>query len=109
MPIIHLLVAELFPTDVRTVSTGLTLATSFGTSTVVVKMFPYLESLMGIGNMFFVFGVASLGVLAWGACLIPENKGLSLVKVEQKYEVKRLPTTTSAVAAATPTNHAVNA
>ena len=85
-PLINLLLAELFPTDIRTVATGVTLATALGMGSAVVKLFPTLKAAMGMGNMFFTFAASGLLLAVWGACFIPENKGLTLAKVEEQYD-----------------------
>ena len=91
LPLINLLLAELYPTDIRTVATGLTLAITMGLGSAVVKIFPTIKAAMGMGNMFFTFAAASLMLAIWGAVFIPENKGLSLAKVEERYRSSRDP------------------
>ena len=88
LPLIHLFIAELFPTDIRTTATGLTLATTFGIASIVVKLFPNILAVMDIGKMFIIFGTSSLLLMIWGLVFIPENHGLSLVKVEEKFDKK---------------------
>ena len=88
LPISHLLFAELYPTDIRTVATGLTNALIMGMGSLVVKLFPTLTETLGIGNMFFLFAGSSFLMAVWGAFFIPENQGLSLAKVEEKYNPK---------------------
>jgi len=39
-PVHHLLLAELYPSDIRALSLGITQAISFGTGTIHIKLFP---------------------------------------------------------------------
>ena len=67
------------------------MATTMGIASLVVKLFPNLLSLLDMGKMFIVFGCSSILMLIWGVCFIPENQGISLVKVEEKYGKKSRP------------------
>ena len=51
-----------------------------------VKSFPDLKSWMGLNGICFMY--ASLGFLntIWAICTIPDNRGISLVRVEESYE-----------------------
>ena len=51
-----------------------------------VKSFPDLKSWMGLNGICFMY--ASLGFLntIWAICTIPDNRGISLVGVEESYE-----------------------
>ena len=55
-----------------------------GMTALVVKFFPSILSVMDVGNMFVIFGAAGILLLVLGTCFIPENRGLSLAKVEVK-------------------------
>ena len=82
MPIAMLLCSEMYPTDIRTVSTGITLGLGIGMAAIATKLFPEMLATLHMGNIFIVFGVSSLVLLGWGAYFIPENEGISLVKTE---------------------------
>lgn len=82
MPMAMLLCSEMYPTDIRTLSTGITLGSGIGMAAIATKLFPEMLSALDMGNMFIVFGTSCLLLLAWGTYFIPENEGVSLVKTE---------------------------
>ena len=82
MPIAMLLCSEMYPTDIRTVSTGITLGSGIGMAAIATKLFPEMLETLHMGNIFIVFGLSSLVLLGWGVYFIPENEGISLVKTE---------------------------
>ena len=82
IPIVELLPSEMFPTDIRTLSTGITLGSGIGMAAVATKLFPQMLAALTMSNIFVVFGISCLLLLGWGALFIPENEGVSLVKTE---------------------------
>ena len=82
IPIVELLPSEMFPTHIRTLSTGITLGSGIGMAAVATKLFPQMLAALNMSNIFIVFGISCLLLLGWGALFIPENEGVSLVKTE---------------------------
>jgi len=86
LPVIMLLTGELYPTDIRTLCVGIShsIASTFGA--VSVKTYPYqLEALKFYGT-FYLYCGANVAAMLWGLFTIPDNRGLSLVRVEENYE-----------------------
>ena len=82
MPVLHILMNEMFPTDIRTLSIGITQSLFLLSGCISIKMFPTLYDLIGMGGTCLLYALASGICLIWGAITIPDNRGKSLVKVE---------------------------
>ena len=89
LPVTHLIMSEIFPTDIRTLSTGISMAVSFGIGGIVVKTFPTLKDVLSYSGVFFMFGCFGMTAVICGCLFIPENKGLSLITVEDNMETSR--------------------
>ena len=83
-PVLQVLSGELYPTDIRSLAIGITLALARISETSSVLVYPYLvQSLNFYGAFYFYAGTATL-VMIWGIMTIPDNRGLTLAKVEEK-------------------------
>merc|ERR1711892_39207 len=84
MAVIQLLVAESFPTQIRSYSSGIcgsmTAVNQFGAT----KLYPYFLDQMGFAATFWLYAGVMLVLIIYAAFSIPENKGESLVKTEDK-------------------------
>eukprot|EP00092_Neocalanus_flemingeri_P048118 GFUD01054805.1.p1 GENE.GFUD01054805.1~~GFUD01054805.1.p1 ORF type:complete len:117 (+),score=23.50 GFUD01054805.1:3-353(+) len=84
MAVVQLLLAESFPTEIRAYASGLcgafTAVNMFGAT----KLYPYCVDWLGFHGTFWMYGAVMLVEVIYGAISIPENKGQSLVKTEEK-------------------------
>ena len=48
-----------------------------------------MKNAIGLSNLCFIYGAIGLINCAWGFLTIPDNRGKSLVKVEEMYEKKK--------------------
>ena len=73
-PLFFLMASEAFPQDVR--NEGLSLTNFLGNAMNIFTsfMFPLLKSLVGIGNVFFIYGVISLIGILFVHFFLPETK-----------------------------------
>jgi len=78
-------IAEFYPTEVRSVLGGLTIAISNIELFLVVKTFPNLESLMGEHGVFWLYAGACFGAIIFTLSYIPETKDRPLEQVEDKF------------------------
>jgi MFS family permease len=89
-PVIQLLLGELFPTDIRSLAIGLTLSAVLCMGTTNILIYSYLiESFQFFGTFYF-YAATSCVTLLWGIFQIPDNRGLSLAKVEEKFSKQNL-------------------
>ena len=83
-----MLMGEMFPSDIRSLAIGLTLSATLCMGTINVLIYSYLiESLQFFGTFYF-YAATSFLALLWGIYWIPDNRGLSLAKVEEKFASK---------------------
>jgi len=84
MAVIQLLIAESFPTQIRSYSSGIcgsvTAINQFGST----KLYPYFLHSLTFAGTFWLFAGVIFFLIIYGAISIPENKGQSLVKTEDK-------------------------
>ena len=83
-PVMWVLLSEIFPVKIRGVAISLVTIFNSGASWLVQFLFPIEVATFGSAGVFFsfsIFAVIGLGLVAW---LLPETKGLSLEKLEEK-------------------------
>lgn len=80
-PVYWLLMAELFPMQVRGVLTGTAVSFQWICNAAVAFAFPPVLALMG-NNTFFIFAVINVGSLLFVATMLPETRGKSLEQIE---------------------------
>jgi len=78
------LVSELFPSDIRSLGVGITLSMARCFETINVLVYPFLIENLNLYGTFFFYAGTSLVVMTWGLFTIPDNRGLSLAKIEEK-------------------------
>lgn len=88
LPVLHSLMSEVFPTEIRTESIGIVMAFSVASGAVCMKFFPEMKNLMTMHGLFFFYGASCIVSCLWGLKTIPDNRGKSLIKVEEMYENK---------------------
>ena len=82
-PVLHILTNEMFPMEIRTLSIGITQSAFLISGFVSVKIFPTLENAIGLGHVCVIYSSICFLVILWGSFTIPDNRGKSLVKVEE--------------------------
>jgi hypothetical protein len=70
---------------IRTQAIGITEASFFASSAICVRFYPDMKHTMGLDGLCIYYGALCLACCAWGAFSIPDNRGKSLVKVEEMY------------------------
>ena len=88
LPVIFTLINEIFPTEIRTQSYGITQTISLLVTSITLVLYPTLKNTFGFHGLCIFY--SAIGILSsiWGAVTIPDNRGKSLVKVEESYEKK---------------------
>ena len=88
LPVLNVLNSELYPTEIRTLSIGITQTMLLTSVFISVKIYPNLKDLMGLPCLCILYSLICIFVIIWGAKTIPDNRGKSLVKVEELHEKK---------------------
>ena len=86
---IHILSGESYPTDIRPLCVGVTHSISSILGAINVKTYPYQLETMQFHGTFYMYAAANFAAVLWGAFTIPDNRGLSLAKVEENYETAK--------------------
>ena len=85
-PVLHILLNEMYPTNIRTLSIGITQSSYLLSNFAAVKLVPTLLNLMGMSGLCLLYTSVNIFSLIWAAFTIPDNRGKSLVEVENNIE-----------------------
>ena len=91
LPVIQTLVNELYPTDIRTHSIAINDSIGFLISTINLALYPELKRILGVYGIFGIYTIISVILAFWGLFTIPDNRGKSLVQVEESFQTKAPP------------------
>ena len=83
-----LYVAEFFPTEMRSVLSGITIGLSNLELFIVVKTFPNLANMMGDSGTFWLYAACCFAIIMFTLIFIPETKGRTLEDIEQYFSHK---------------------
>ncbi|KAK9144202.1 hypothetical protein Sjap_004105 [Stephania japonica] len=83
-PIGWLMISEIFPLRLRGRGLSLAVLVNFAANALVTFAFPPLQSLLGAGMIFVLFGVIAILSLIFIFFIVPETKGLTLEEIEAK-------------------------
>ena len=86
MPVMQSLFTEAYPTEIRTQAMSLTETMFLGLESLNLKLYPYMKNTIGFHGACCVYATMSFICAFWGLATIPDNRGKSLVKVEEFYE-----------------------
>jgi MFS family permease len=84
-PVLQVLAGELFPSDIRSLAIGVSLSLARCMETANVMAYPLLVETFNFYGAFFFYAFTALVAMLWGFFTIPDNRGLSLAKVEEKF------------------------
>jgi MFS transporter, SP family, galactose:H+ symporter len=82
-PIFWLLIAEIYPTTVRSSAEGLSATFNWGANLLVSLTFLTLLEAMGASRTFWLYGVFAIGAWIFSYYLVPETKGRTLEQIEE--------------------------
>lgn len=88
LPVLEILMAESYPTDIRTQAVGFTSCGFLFIGAIITNTYPDIAALIGFHGACIGFVVIGVINAIWGAVTIPDNRGKSLVKVEEHFEKK---------------------
>ena len=84
-PIQNILMSELFPSEIRTLSVGIVQSFEIGVGAVMVKMYPTMKATMGMSALCYFYSAAALFNTVWAFFTIPDNRSKTLVEIEKGY------------------------
>ncbi|KAL5724678.1 Vacuolar glucose transporter 1 [Ranunculus cassubicifolius] len=83
-PIGWLMISEIFPLRLRGRGLSIAVLINFAANALVTFAFSPLQTLLGTGMLFVVFGVIAILSLVFIYFIVPETKGLTLEEIETK-------------------------
>ncbi|KAJ0549479.1 putative major facilitator, sugar transporter, major facilitator superfamily [Helianthus annuus] len=83
-PIGWLMISEIFPLRLRGRGLSIAVLVNFGANALVAFAFSPLQTLLGAGPLFFIFGGIAVASLVFIFFIVPETKGLTLEEIEAK-------------------------
>jgi MFS transporter, SP family, galactose:H+ symporter len=89
-PIFWLLIAEIYPTTVRSSAEGLSATFNWGANFVVTLTFLTLIEVMGPSRTFWLYGILAIGAWIFSYYLAPETKGKTLEEIEEFWRKRHL-------------------
>src|SRR5438105_14961312 len=88
-PIFWLLIAEIYPLDVRGLAAGLATTANWASNLVVSLTFLTLTDLFGPSQTFWLYGVLTVVALVFAYKLVPETRGRTLEAIEAFWRTSR--------------------
>ena len=86
--VILILIGELFPTDIRTVSIGIVRGLQYLVLGMATKLFPILSAWLHFYGLNYYYAAFALILTVWGMVTIKDVDQLSLVEIEQIYDIR---------------------
>ncbi|XP_012533979.1 facilitated trehalose transporter Tret1-2 homolog isoform X2 [Monomorium pharaonis] len=83
------MVGEVFPSKVKDILSGMTVAIGYLFSAATVKTYPDMESQMGMHGVFLFFAIVSLVGAIFILMFLPETKGKTLREIEDMFSRKK--------------------
>lgn len=77
--------AEVFPSKIRGMATGLLTCLAYSFNFVIVKMYPAMIRELGNYKLFFFYGMMGLLGTIFIVVFLPETKGKSLQEIEEYF------------------------
>lgn len=90
-PLPYVMMAELFPLNVRSLGMSVASATSWGTNIVVSLTFLSLLKLLGSSNLFWVYCAICAVALVFSLWMVPETRGCTLEEIEANLRAGKPP------------------
>ncbi|XP_011063588.1 PREDICTED: facilitated trehalose transporter Tret1-2 homolog isoform X1 [Acromyrmex echinatior] len=83
------MVGEVFPSKVKDILSGMTVAIGYLFSAITVKTYPDMEKLMNMYGVFLFFAIMSLIGAIFVLFFLPETKGKTLREIEDMFSTKK--------------------
>ena len=99
IPVLSILLGELFPTDIRSISVGIVRAVAYTISYCNMMVYPIVSGAGAFSEMMFGYGAISAFMTAWAIFTVKETDNMSLVEIENSFrKLKEIPGDTATIA-----------
>ena len=86
LTIMNILLAELFPTDIRSISVGIVRAVAYMANYGNMMAYPMVSSVNAFGELMFVYGAIAAFMTVWAIITVKETDNMSLVEIENSFK-----------------------
>ncbi|XP_019883022.2 facilitated trehalose transporter Tret1-2 homolog [Camponotus floridanus] len=84
------MVCEIYPSKVKDILSGLTVAIAYVFSAITIKIYPDMLKLMNMHGLFLFFAIISFVGVIFIVLFLPETKGKSLREIEDMFSKKKV-------------------
>eukprot|EP00095_Tigriopus_kingsejongensis_P004507 maker-scaffold427_size174323-snap-gene-0.39 protein:Tk04507 transcript:maker-scaffold427_size174323-snap-gene-0.39-mRNA-1 annotation:"hypothetical protein DAPPUDRAFT_305254" len=81
--VLHILTAEIFPTEMRSFAVGVTQMSHNFVNVIAIKSYPWLLTFWGFSGTFLFYSSVAFCMGLWGLYKMEKNDGLSLAEIER--------------------------
>ena len=85
-PVLTIVVAEIFPTDIRSIAVGIVMAMSYLAAYCSMMTYPIVSGAGAFHELMFVYGAISVFMTVWAIFTLKETDHLSLVEIERMFK-----------------------
>ena len=85
-PVLTIVVAEIFPTDIRSIAVGIVMAMSYLAAYCSMMTYPIVSGADAFHELMFAYGAISVFMTVWAIFSLKETDQLSLVEIERMFK-----------------------
>ena len=90
LTIMNILLAELFPTDIRSISVGIVRAVAYMANYGNMMAYPMVSGANAFGELMFGYGAVSAFMTVWAIVTVKETDAMSLVEIENSFKKQKI-------------------
>ena len=83
VPVLDILTAELFPTEIRSISVGIVKASSYVAAYANMTAYPFASNTNSFPKLMFGYGATSIFMAVWAIFTVQETDNMSLVEIQK--------------------------
>ena len=83
VPVLDILTAELFPTEIRSISVGIVKASSYVAAYANMTAYPFASSAGAFPKLMLGYGAMSIFMAVWAIITVQETDNMSLVEIQK--------------------------
>ena len=84
--VLNLLLGELFPTDIRSISVGIVKAVAYVAGYANMMIYPMVSGANAFSELMFVYGAIAAFMTVWAMITVKETDNMSLVEIEKLFK-----------------------
>ena len=85
LPVLNILLGELFPTDIRNISVGIVMAVTYMAAYGNMMAYPMVSSANAFRELMFGYGAVATFMTVWAMYTVKETDKMSLVEIEKMF------------------------